>query len=56
MSQHTRTEESVRSHFYRGKRVLTPYVFLRTLAALEKIPDLGRLEALIERIGTVDSW
>jgi len=28
----------------------------RTQAALEKIPDLGRLEALIERIGTVDSW
>ncbi len=28
----------------------------RTQAALEKIPGLGRLEALIERIGTVASW
>ena len=28
----------------------------RTQAALEKTSDLGRLEALIERIGTVESW
>ncbi len=28
----------------------------RTQAALEMIPDLDRLEALIERIGAVESW
>ncbi len=28
----------------------------RTQAALNKIADLGRLEALIERLGTVESW
>ena len=28
----------------------------RTQAALDRIADLGRLETLIERLGTVESW